>query len=158
MTNIKADVRIAELHKLYKNNEQAKLVLDWMATRSNNSSVTVLDNLLPKVDIERNDLINVLRTFEETGLGKFIIGRRGSKTRFAWALGLVSVGRVARGEMQVLEYLPSLETEPEERNSNLRAVGDLIKEAQMKHEEGISIILYPDQLRMILEQAVFQKK
>lgn len=135
------DRRIQELHKLYQI-EDAKLVLDWMAGRAKNSFETLLDKLVETVSLERVAAISVLRKFEDIGLGKLIIGRRGSKTRFIWAVGLVTAGQTAQGKMNILETLPEIiEDETPLFQGSLRTW-------------KVTIELTPDQIQQIVDAAI----
>ena len=116
------DRRIDALTKLYKHDSNAKLVLDWVASRERNSSDTQIESFMKNVQIDRFELIATLHKLERVGMGKFIAGRRGHASRFAWAVGLVSAGRVAQGKMHTLENLPDLS-----ESKQLMTQGDIFR-------------------------------
>lgn len=95
---------------LYSSDPTFKIILDEFGSRQRNQQVTKLDQLLLRLsnagkDVARPDAINVLRKLEEAGCGKFLTGRKGHPTRFEWQYDLVSVAKVATGEVQVVEEI-----------------------------------------------------
>lgn len=136
------DRRIDALMKLYKADNSVKGILDWAANRERNSSDTQVESFLKTVNLPRLELIASLRKLEHVGMGKFIAGRRGNPSRFAWAVGLVSAGRCAQGKMHILENLPDL---------TASSVQVLQKGEQMENlAKSIQITLTKDQLQNIL--------
>ncbi len=152
---MKNDRRIEELHKLYKE-DNAKKVLDWMASRGKNAFETVLDKLVETLKLERPATFATLRRFEEIGMGKLIIGRRGGLTRFVWAVGFVSAGKAAQGEMQALENLPALDEPGQPAQAQYEGAGNQIAAELMESGrhltvQGISIELTPKQISQIMQ-------
>lgn len=98
------------LKALYSSDPAFKLILDEFGSRLRNQQVTKLDQLLLRLSnagkgVARTDAINVLRKLEEAGCGKFLTGRKGHPTRFEWQYDLVSVAKVATGEVQIAEEI-----------------------------------------------------
>lgn len=119
---------IERMRKLVTSNETAKLIFQWAASRDKNSVATGLDRLCRKVKIEKDAAVKALGEFEKIGLGTYIIGRRGGKTRFEWNFGLVTVGMAAMGKSDAMEVLSSPgddeETnEPQARTATAAAPG-----------------------------------
>jgi hypothetical protein len=56
-----------------------------------------------RIDISRGDAVALARKLEEAGCGEFVVGRRGSKSRFVWAYSCIAIGQVASGEASTLE-------------------------------------------------------
>ncbi|MGA3054263.1 MAG: hypothetical protein ABSD63_08655 [Candidatus Korobacteraceae bacterium] len=96
-----------QLKELFNQKEAAKAILNDFADRQRNQQITKLDQLLKRLDdqINRGAAIQVFRTLEEIGCGKFIEGRKGHPTRFVWDDDLITVGRAARGEAAKIESL-----------------------------------------------------
>lgn len=98
------------LTALYSSDPAFRVILDEFGSRQRNQQVTKLDQLLLRLSnagkgVARPDAINVLRKLEEAGCGKFLTGRKGHPTRFEWHYDLVSVAKVATGEVQVVEEI-----------------------------------------------------
>lgn len=88
------------LRKLYSESPTAKALLDHLAKRERNWSVSPVDRLLALISgddgaVSRAEVIEVLKTFDELGLGTFVVGRRGKASRFEWKVSMVSVGQYA---------------------------------------------------------------
>jgi len=96
---------------LYKRNATARDFLDHAAQRERDRTDTTVDRTITILadagrKISRGDAIELFRRLEELGCGQFVIGRRGAPSRFVWAVGIVSVGKAAAGESQVVEVIP----------------------------------------------------
>ncbi len=77
-------------------------------------TITILNEAGRKVS--RGEAVDLFRRLEDLGCGQFIIGRRGAPSRFVWAVGIVSVGKAAAGESQIVEVIPETPN-PNARNS-----------------------------------------
>lgn len=99
---------VKRLQSFSDKNAAAKAIFTWLASRDNNSAETTVDRIYNKMDadIERTDLVDILKEFENMGLGKFISGRRGLKSRFAWSYDLIQVGKAALGQVATLTESP----------------------------------------------------
>ena len=121
-------VAVDKLHAAYTIADSARTVLDYFASRSNNARETKTETLLKTLAkqgtaVKRPDLIDLFRTLEDAGCGRYIAGRRGHPSRFRWNVALTSVGRVAGGG--------------EERIAGVDAgmdVGDLPDEPMLSHD------------------------
>jgi len=99
------------IKELYKRNATARDFLDHAAQRERDRTDTTVDRTITILadtgrKISRGDAIELFRRLEELGCGQFVIGRRGAPSRFVWAVGIVSVGKAAAGESQVVEVIP----------------------------------------------------
>jgi hypothetical protein len=93
-----SDDMAPRLVDLYKADPVARKIFDWLAERVNDANETPIDRAAEKAAASYADAFKVFRVFEEIGIGRVIEGRRGHKTRFAWAFSVKSVGAAAREE------------------------------------------------------------
>lgn len=75
-------------------NPLARDLFELLAASAYNKTATNVDRLQSRLSMSKDDLYATLNKFETIGLGKLILGRRGSKTRFTWNYELVSIGKV----------------------------------------------------------------
>ncbi len=108
---IEPDV-VNSLKALYTQNEAAQRFLAWAADRQNDSTQTSIDYLAQKAGIDRRGAIEIAKELERLGLGEFVVGRRGGKSRIVWSASLKSIGRTAIGSANSVETLdPELQDE-----------------------------------------------
>ena len=110
MENIKkSSVDIDDVKRLYSTNVRAKVVLGHFAKSKSNEIITKVDRLVASIDeeedtiITRPELIKVLRELEVLRCGRFVLGRRGQRSRFEWNVKSTSLARAATGEASVVE-------------------------------------------------------
>lgn len=99
---------LKSLRKLYAEDPAARAILDHLAGRERNWRTTPVDRLLAIVSgddgrLSRAAIIDVLKKFQELGLGTFVVGRRGHASRFEWDVAMVSVGQYAAQEREDIE-------------------------------------------------------
>lgn len=93
-----------ELKRIYQKNQTAQALLDHLAERSRSRQTLTFDRAMAAVKAEgganvtRAGLRNVFRQLERLGYGRYLVGRRGYKTRFVWNTDLVEVGKMAQGK------------------------------------------------------------
>ena len=92
-----------EIRGLYRSNELARRFFDHCAQRERDASETSIDRIAYRLDVSREAAIGLAQEFEEAGIGTFVVGRRGHKSRFVWDFSCISVGQVAAGESTFLE-------------------------------------------------------
>src|SRR5258708_31493757 len=118
--------RVKDLQRLYKTNKALAKVCDNFAGRERNSNFSTVDRLCQAADLDRADVIDVLRKFETLKFGKFIVGRKGKSSRFQWSVSLVAVGQLARDDSTVdeesLEDGPDGKVEEEEDDGNSKSI------------------------------------
>ncbi len=103
MTNdLDKDV-IKAIRALYKSNPQAQALFDALAIRKKDASETSVDNISNTLNITRGDAVDLARALGETGCGRFLVGRKGWKSRFEWEYSVISLGQAAAGESADLE-------------------------------------------------------
>lgn len=125
MTGIEGTkVDIKALRKVYQESAAARRLLDSLATRERNVWVSKVETVAARLAFEgppvsRGEIVEAMKRLEGIGCGKFYNGRRGHQSRFAWAVGSISVAQAAAGETVKIET-PEVpkpgeeETEPEE--------------------------------------------
>lgn len=91
------------IKRLYRSNELARRFFDHCAQRERDASETSIDRIAFRLDVSREAAIGLAQEFEEAGIGTFVVGRRGYKSRFVWDFSCISVGQVAAGESTSLE-------------------------------------------------------
>ncbi len=131
MASNNVDKKMRDIQNLVARSAPAKEVLKWLAARTKNSVETSIDRMYSKMDLEREEITAVMQEFEKIGLGKYVTGRRGFKTRFVWEFGLVSVGQVAFGKMHTLEPLAPTEIDDdgaEEQPRQTTAPGTMVSQ------------------------------
>lgn len=86
-----------QLRRLYEVDDVAKRVIDHMAQRSKGNKLEV-DVLQKRISLSRSELVFAFRQLEAIGVGRFIVGRRGSTSRFETNRPPAEIAGVAKGE------------------------------------------------------------
>lgn len=110
-------MNVEGLRRLYSENAVARSFLDHAAQRERDWSETSVDRALTilneqNVEATRGDVVALFRQLEQLGCGQFVVGRRGRPSRIVWSASIVSVGRAAVGEEQVVAELPPTVSPP----------------------------------------------
>ena len=129
------------IRALYQSSPDAERLFDWTASLGRDAYETTIDRMSEKLQISRGAAISLARQLEDVGCGDFILGRRGSTSRFRWAYSRVSLGRVASGETEELTEAsdPISETE-EEASEALGSEGHLtIREAKIRLAQSLGV-------------------
>ena len=107
---------IEEIRTLYTQDQVARQLFDWTASRSYDASETSIVRLTQVLRISRQDAVHLARDLERAGCGDLILGRRGGRSRFRWAYSCISLGKTAAGETDEIEepFNPVPETEDED--------------------------------------------
>jgi hypothetical protein len=110
------DIDVAGLRDLYKASVVAQAALDHFGRRRKNSGITTVDRLQERLvrlghEVSRNEVVDLLRTLGKLGCGKFVVGRRGGRSRLRWSVGLREVGQLAAGEDVAVPQLETAEHE-----------------------------------------------
>ena len=104
---------LSKLKKLYRNNESARKLLDYLGARKNNMNQTTVDRLVSALSndgVTRGQVIGALKELAKLLYGEFKNGRKGQQSRMLWRFGTVSLGQAASGKgMIVKEILPDCE-------------------------------------------------
>ncbi len=104
-------VNIEGLRAIYTQNALARAFLDHAAQRERDRAETPVDRIQTILrdegaDPSRADVVEVFQRLEALGCGKFIIGRRGKLSRFAWSASITDGGRAAVGEQHTVAEMP----------------------------------------------------
>ena len=94
---------VKKIQGLYKNNDNARRFLDAAARRLRDASASSIDLISRSLGISRGEAVSLAKALEGAGAGQFVVGRRGSRSRFVWAFSCISLGRIAAGEEAELE-------------------------------------------------------
>lgn len=108
------DAIIGAVRELYGRNPQARQLFDWMADRQKDATATRIDHFVRVLGISRQAAVALAKALEEAGCGEFVVGRRGSPSRFAWGYSRISLGRVAAGETEEVESVSEPLSEDED--------------------------------------------
>jgi biotin operon repressor len=139
MTNDFSQRVIEAARLLYNTNSNAQRLFDLNAQRERDASTTSLDVISRKLDVSRGDAVALARMLEEAGCGNFIVGRRGSKSRFEWGYSCIGLGKVAAGEPITLEKAEDPQEEEEEYEEEYAKKGMTIMEAKTALAERLGI-------------------
>lgn len=104
-------VNIDGLRDLYRSSREARVFLDHAAQRERDRAEMTVESAQAilrtmGLEVSRGEIIDLYQRFEALRCGKFIIGRRGKPSRFAWSVSIVSVGRAAVGETGDVAEIP----------------------------------------------------
>lgn len=119
-------VNIEGLREMYRQNAVARAFLDHAAQRERDRAETTVDRIHAVLtgegtDPSRGEVVSVFQRLEALGCGKFIIGRRGKASRFAWSASISDVGRAAVGEQQTVSEIPETAAEAIDESTELLA-------------------------------------
>jgi hypothetical protein len=101
-----------QLRELAEADGIARAFFEYAASRERNRTETPVDRILSMVEqngpeVSRGDLIRVLRRLEELGCGRYVEGRHGYPSRFAWTISIIEVGRAGLGESAPMVPAPA---------------------------------------------------
>ena len=109
---------VEAIQALYENDPNAKKLFDWTASLQKDAAETSLERLMGVLDISRKSAVSLAQELEKAGCGRFIVGRKGARSRFEWYYSRVSLGQVAAGEPKEVEPVSeNIATEAEEEAS-----------------------------------------
>lgn len=100
------------LRELYTEDETTRIILDDFAGRTNNQRVTEVDQLMRRLrsaGLHRLAVIRLFKSLEKLEHGEFIVGRKGSASRFRWISNPIDVGKAAQGENLSIASMPEPE-------------------------------------------------
>ncbi|MEZ6056206.1 MAG: hypothetical protein R3C01_05835 [Planctomycetaceae bacterium] len=100
---------VTKLQTAYRDNEEVAAICDEMSGRQNNQAETKLKSFLSLLNrdretpIKRWKIIAAFRLLEEVGCGRYVEGRHGHPSRFAWnpEYKSLAIARAALGEALV---------------------------------------------------------
>jgi len=93
-------VDISILKRLFTSNKTSSIAFNIFKEREKDSKETKIERLEDLIRNEggnpsRVDIVSLLKGLQEAKCGRFIVGRRGSPSRFEWSVSLRSVGLAA---------------------------------------------------------------
>jgi hypothetical protein len=92
-------IDISQIQALYVADRSARALLDYLAERSTDIPTSLLEKMVAGVKgVTKPELVRVLKSLELLGCGRFIVGRKGNPSRFAWHVGRRELGQVAAGK------------------------------------------------------------
>lgn len=122
---------VKELRGLNQKNSIAQAFFDWAIQRQRDAAETRVDRLAYKADIDRRDVIELAHHLEDIGCAKFIVGRRGGKSRIQWNFSLRSMAEAAKGQSAALQKVqPDEAALAEEEDED---IGDAVAENMIRH-------------------------
>ena len=103
-----------KLQNLYGADKTASAFFDWISSRGKGSRETKAHIAADRTNREYSEIVELFREFDDLGLGTFVVGRRGAKTRFDWKYDVKSLARIATGEADEAEDVPEDAQEDDE--------------------------------------------
>ncbi len=100
--NIQKNV-LDEIRALYEEDEVAQRFFDWVSERKNDSAETSLDRIASRLNLHRSEAVALAKQLDHTKCARFILGRKGAKSRVQWAYSLRSLGMAAKGDVDQLD-------------------------------------------------------
>jgi hypothetical protein len=91
-------VDVGALRRHYRQDPGNKALYDYLAERKYSRSAITVDVLAGKTGLGRGQVVAFFKRLEELGCGRFVVGRGGHPSRFAWKVALADVGRAAAGQ------------------------------------------------------------
>lgn len=110
MANPVSGVDVSILKKLYASNKTSSIAFEIFKEREKDSKETKLERLEDLIRSEggnpsRVDIVSLLKGLQEADCGRFVVGRRGSPSRFEWSVSLRSVGLAATSGCEAVNQI-----------------------------------------------------
>lgn len=114
---------LESLRSLYKRDPAVRAVVDALDDlgTEGETEVEALESEVDPEIISRNDIVGALKALEKRTCGKFIVGRKGARSRMQWRVDPGQLRAAALGEIDELPLLDALEV-IEVADSQARAV------------------------------------
>lgn len=139
-----SEVNITAIKKLYVETKTNSLAFKIFMDREKDSKETKLERLEDLIRQEggspsRVEIVALMKGLQEANCGRFIVGRRGSPSRFVWSVSLRSVGLAATSGSDHVECIGIDAEERDSGNANE-------EQTEFDHDSSIthSFILRPD--------------
>lgn len=84
MNNIISNEASKELSQRYSSDSNLKLLVDWLATKQNDSRILKARVAAYRTERSEPEMREVFKIFRDLGLGTYITGRKGGETRFVF--------------------------------------------------------------------------
>lgn len=105
MNNMVDIEKVKQLQALSATNKVAEAFFELAAQRQKDKKEMTIRRAADVCHVEYWQMREVFQKLAEIGVGTYVTGRRGGKSRLRWLYSLSSVGRAARGELQSLVSL-----------------------------------------------------
>ncbi|QYE37043.1 hypothetical protein KZX46_21040 (plasmid) [Polymorphobacter sp. PAMC 29334] len=129
---------ISQIRVMYQDDNINRELFDQCAQRQKDASVTSLDRLSHLLGISRGEAVALARRLEEAGCGQFIVGRRGSKSRFEWAYSCISLGKAAAGETSSIDQVEEGVAEMDDEQDETVSIGPQMKLTIAEAKEALA--------------------
>jgi hypothetical protein len=139
---------VQAVQALYDQNSNAKKLFDWTASLRRDATATTIARIAHVLEISRKAAVSLAQDLEEAGCGEFIVGRRGSLSRFEWSYSRVSLGQVAAGEAEEIEEVCDPISEKEEEALGPEGSAQPLTISSAKVLLAKSLGLTPDQIEI----------
>jgi hypothetical protein len=124
-------------------NVDTKKLFDW-AAKQRFSKESTAEQIEQGAKVTHAFVIAAMKDLEELGFGKFVLGRRGSKSRMIWNVGLGDLGRCAQGKNVDFNEPEPVESPLEEADLANTGVQEILHLYQLRPDLRISIRLPAD--------------
>ena len=139
---------VRAVQELYDQNPHAKQLFEWTASLQRDATATTIDRIVQVLRISRKAAVSLAKELKVAGCGEFIVGRRGSQSRFEWSYSRVSLGQVAVGETEEIEEVRDPISEKEEKALGPEGSEQLLTIPRAKVLLAKSLGLTPDQIEI----------
>ncbi len=153
MTNDFHPATVQAIQDLYESDADARKLFDWTASLKKDAAETTLERIVDVLGISRKSAVALAQKLEEAECGRFIVGRKGSHSRFEWHYSRVSLGQVAAGETEKIEPVSSdLATEAEDEAAIAAVTGEKpLTIASAKAMLALSLGVQPEQIEITIK-------
>jgi hypothetical protein len=130
--------------KLTRANPYARRLMEITATKQRHFSEINIDYIESAVGVARGGAVDLAKAFQKAGLGRFIIGRKGAKSRFQWAYNSIDLAQQALGKPKNAVSPASIDEEskqpapPMEAGASTVDRGRSVAEAISRAKESLS--------------------
>ncbi len=134
------DEVVAAVTRLYEVDANARKLFDWMSNLRRDAHETTIQLMVSRIDISHSAAVSLARELEEAKCGRFIVGRKGSKSRFEWQYSRTSLAKVAKGEASVISPISDDATlDPDEFETIAASTHMTIPQAKMLLAQSLGV-------------------
>ena len=139
---------VEAVQALYDQNSHAKQLFDWTASLQRDAMATTINRISQVLKIPYKAAVSLAKQLDDAGCGEFIVGRRGSPSRFEWAYSRVSLGQVAAGEAEEIKEVSDPISEKDEEAWGAEGSVQPLTISSAKILLAKSLELTPDQIEI----------
>jgi len=96
-------IEVKKIRELASNNVGAKNIFVWWAGLQRSREESPIDRIANESRVDYKEVVYIMKELAELGAGKFLVGRRGAKSRFEFWCDRVELGKVALGQLDTIE-------------------------------------------------------